>query len=681
MGPKLLHELVLLIANLESEIKEVLCVQRVIDTLVTDALERLQNMLDAPESRGGNYRSGIDGNAGKTKSPAADEDFSTERYDSMLADLHALGELYRVFGRRAQVFRDHEAQRALLRVLKRSTRHSNLSIQMASTMVLFVFLESVGSRSPASESDLGPQVYKALVFLLVESHADAQGRLYDGVLREFVASSLSKTLSRLPHVPVDLVVKPLAAQIDLIGVGICEYEIIDAIVRHPRLGRVSAQRLLQLLSKVAIEDPVHWRISLRCLVIIVKRFHRLLLSEIGDIINTALKNIPPYQKLDANVPVFGQRGDHRKVNRWLYLNILRTFACLGIRPITKMMTKLMETKIHGSGHDPDLVDFMRLAAAVSSPSQELNDNSWMSPEMNMVIEPVCEAWEDDLPAVEENEEESGQGGYDSSGARLNRNGGGGGGGGNANNLSTSSKAKGSRADTNGNVGQLQSKTRTHETGRRYRGGRVIKASEFRQTGTGSSRSNNAYNGNTPLTRSQRSVNMSSSPSRRRFPSVDQDIARAKERRELVVKQKQAEAGEEKAKVGQNTESLRQKFAHISKSYDKVANSLEARAEKSKNSMNRRRMVKARKLVQTAEAVCKPWEYPLRYIFKTYTGMTHGSFHQAQQQWQSRCVTGKICSRMSGFTFSANLKLCLAKFHGLMLNTIFMSFAPDSIRQT
>ena len=86
---------------------------------------------------------------------------------------------------------------------------------MAATTVLFNLFEIVGidADSPIKQdtdgdttSSFGPQVYKALIFLLVESHADAKrGSGFDGVLREYVGKYSKRRRSNVVVIIVKII--------------------------------------------------------------------------------------------------------------------------------------------------------------------------------------------------------------------------------------------------------------------------------------------------------------------------------------------------------------------------------------------------------------------------------------------------------------------------------------------
>ena len=172
LGFPFLHDFVLHIAGLDPSLVSTLCAESVVDELVQNMLQRLNKFMNAPESS--NSREGKEG---------------IDAYrDQIIAELASLGEFYAIFSRRAKVFATEQGQKAIIKVLKKGTRHASLPIQVAATSVLFSLLDVLAARSGHEKEELGPQVYKALIFLLVEAHADAKRSAFDGVLRDFVAS-------------------------------------------------------------------------------------------------------------------------------------------------------------------------------------------------------------------------------------------------------------------------------------------------------------------------------------------------------------------------------------------------------------------------------------------------------------------------------------------------------------
>ena len=167
------------------------------------------------------------------------------------------------------------------------------------------------SKSPLGGSMVlfGPQVYKALIFLLVESHADAKsGSGFDGVLREYVANNFTMSIQLLLHVPIDVLVEPLLAQIQLIGCEVYDFNLIKSIVAHPRLSPKCASLIGNTLGRYALGHPIFWRISSNLLARLVRKYQIQISDCVLTIVKGAVRLLPIVQvrtKIDLTSQYIG----------------------------------------------------------------------------------------------------------------------------------------------------------------------------------------------------------------------------------------------------------------------------------------------------------------------------------------------------------------------------------------
>ena len=323
LGFSLLNDFVLHIAGLDPSLASTLCSEGIVDQLVQSMLVRLNQYLIAPSSRDPSNMSGVDPNT-----------------EELIAELSCLGELYAMFSRRAKVFSTEQGQKMIIKLLKKGTRHAALPVQVAATAVLFALLDVLAARSGHEKEELGPQVYKALIFLLVEAHADAKRSAFDGVLRDFVASNLCNSLEKQRLVPVDVLVKPLVSQIQLVGVSMTDFEILEACAAHPRLSSRTAEKLTELLTLTATSHPIYWFVALEILCKLTKRYNGKLGSPLGNYLVTIV-DLP-----EANL---AEQAEKIAGKRQRYLAGIEKMLGLHLDPIFAELMPLLESKADDLG--------------------------------------------------------------------------------------------------------------------------------------------------------------------------------------------------------------------------------------------------------------------------------------------------------------------------------------------
>jgi hypothetical protein len=364
-GPALLHDVVIGMAEIDQNLKDVLCLDLIVDQITNECLSLLETMVDAPESRDRDSTS-----------------FSPRR-EALISQMLSLGALYQMFGAIAPGFLDGKVQKRMLRVLGRGTRHSVLSIQMASTTVLFNLFEMVGADSEGDGvgrdsgssggggASLGPQVYKALIFLLVESHADAKrGSGFDGVLREYVANSMSSSIEKLPRVPIDVLVEPLLAQIQLVGCQVYDFGLLESIIAHPRLSPKCASLIANALGRYALGHPVFWRISDRLLSRLVRKFQDQVADSIVTIVKGAVRLFPPASSRGSRE---ASQTKAAEAQRWLCVCCLRAIVEVSETSLRKQLLEPFdEIEREKRGEDVDTIVSMLSEPASKQNLPQLN---------------------------------------------------------------------------------------------------------------------------------------------------------------------------------------------------------------------------------------------------------------------------------------------------------------------
>ena len=152
--------------------------------------------------------------------------------------------------------------KAVLHLLKKGARESNVALQITSLTNLFNLLDEFAVK----QNSYAPYVYKTLIFALIENHGNE-------IIRDFMTTNMMLTIDRLPNVPVGIMVEPLVKQATLHGYMNTDFDLFQVISKHARLGLRHGLILLDLLGKICLNDPLFGRVASVPFLRVTNRFH------------------------------------------------------------------------------------------------------------------------------------------------------------------------------------------------------------------------------------------------------------------------------------------------------------------------------------------------------------------------------------------------------------------------
>jgi hypothetical protein len=117
-----------------------------------------------------------------------------------------------------------------------------------------------------AHSVYAPYVYKTLIFTLIEN----RGNYFIG---EFIINNMCLTLTKLPHIPVGVLIEPLVKQATLQRQHNTDFDFYTILAKHPRLRLRHALLLMDFLGKFCLHDPFLARIASIPFFIIFERFN------------------------------------------------------------------------------------------------------------------------------------------------------------------------------------------------------------------------------------------------------------------------------------------------------------------------------------------------------------------------------------------------------------------------
>eukprot|EP00741_Cyanophora_paradoxa_P009708 tig00001604_g9405.t1 len=153
-----------------------------------------------------------------------------------------------------------DAPRAVLATLKKGCRDRSAPLQVEAHAALFRLLDAL----TAAKDAMAPQVYKTLIFSLIE-HRPSE------LLRPFLLANLAITLRGAPNIPVGVLVEPLLRQAALYGYSNGDFDFHLALATHAGLGPKHAAMLLDFLARVAATDTTFGRLAALPLLLIARR--------------------------------------------------------------------------------------------------------------------------------------------------------------------------------------------------------------------------------------------------------------------------------------------------------------------------------------------------------------------------------------------------------------------------
>ncbi|EAR95077.2 hypothetical protein TTHERM_00640050 (macronuclear) [Tetrahymena thermophila SB210] len=139
----------------------------------------------------------------------------------------------------------------ILDLLKKGSRDKNFCLQIGSFAKLFELLDYLATdRNP-----LAALIYKKLTFSFIENHADIE-------LRQFILLNFSRAFKKFNTIPTEILLEPLIRQIQVSQnssyiLNICDIEFLRISSTHPKLKLKMCIQLIDLLSKVYLNDLVY----------------------------------------------------------------------------------------------------------------------------------------------------------------------------------------------------------------------------------------------------------------------------------------------------------------------------------------------------------------------------------------------------------------------------------------
>ena len=161
-----------------------------------------------------------------------------------------------------------EVATALLKVLKKACRDRVKNLRVVGIVSLFKLLDVFS----AERNKYAPTVYKTLTFLVVENHNDSE-------TREFMLRNFTSLFNSTPTIPVAILLEHLLKQIKL-SAGITyiyntfDFELFYAVARHPRMSPKLCIMMLDVLSKIVLQDVTFSAVAANAFVLALQRFSR-----------------------------------------------------------------------------------------------------------------------------------------------------------------------------------------------------------------------------------------------------------------------------------------------------------------------------------------------------------------------------------------------------------------------
>ncbi|KAM3135414.1 hypothetical protein pb186bvf_012433 [Paramecium bursaria] len=150
-------------------------------------------------------------------------------------------------------------QQRVYNILKMSAQEQSQSVSLMAITFLFQMLEHFGQRKIKE----APFIYKCIALLLVECKQEQQV--------SFILNNLLHLFNQIPSIPIGVILDPfIGALQQLTYPSLVVFNFIVQISAHPSLSAKSNVQLLDLLSKIAIYDTVHYQIANSILIRIIQ---------------------------------------------------------------------------------------------------------------------------------------------------------------------------------------------------------------------------------------------------------------------------------------------------------------------------------------------------------------------------------------------------------------------------
>jgi hypothetical protein len=224
---------------------------------------------------------------------------------------------------------DPNMPNTLLGLLKKGGRDANMSVQINALTSLFRLLDYFA----ASGVSYAPYVYKAIIFSLIENHANES-------VRDFIMVNLASALEAMDQVPVGVLIEPLVKQTALKGYSNHDFPTFCVLAKHPRLSVRHGLILSDLLGKISLNDPIYGRVATLPLLIVMNRFpgdpavveyvERYSKVALSMLMHVETKDLVARRKnLDPSDPKVKDEAENVVIRRTLVLELLGKIIHLG----------------------------------------------------------------------------------------------------------------------------------------------------------------------------------------------------------------------------------------------------------------------------------------------------------------------------------------------------------------
>ena len=155
---------------------------------------------------------------------------------------------------------------SILKMLKKACRDRNRMLRIASISILFRLLESFSEE----KNPIAPGILKTLIFSFVENP-------HDLIVREHYYENFKALFDANPAIPISLLVEPLIKEIttnedEPFIFRNFDFDFFTYCVQHPKMNLQMGLTLINLFSKIYLEDQMFSKISCVPLWMLVQRY-------------------------------------------------------------------------------------------------------------------------------------------------------------------------------------------------------------------------------------------------------------------------------------------------------------------------------------------------------------------------------------------------------------------------
>lgn len=148
---------------------------------------------------------------------------------------------------------------------KRATRERSTSLRYISLHCLFRLLEHFANeRNP-----FAAVIYKKLTFSLIENFEDLE-------TRDYMEANFINLFKKFSSVPIDILLEPLIKQCHVsdnkTSMNLCDMNILFKCCSHPKMTLRLSLSLLDLMSKVYLNDAIMSQLSFQQIQVLLSRY-------------------------------------------------------------------------------------------------------------------------------------------------------------------------------------------------------------------------------------------------------------------------------------------------------------------------------------------------------------------------------------------------------------------------